>query len=89
MADAPPLDPSHHLAPPQPAAVDAIADQPRIPAGHSSMRHAHGAERHRGRGRCIRRQSKLSLRTLYSHIKPSHTKLIMPIFLDLGEATRC
>jgi hypothetical protein len=60
MADAPPSDPSHQPAPPQLAAANAIAGQPRTPADRSSMRHAHGAETHHARGRCIRRQPALS-----------------------------
>jgi hypothetical protein len=62
MADAPPSDPSHHLAPPQPVAADAIAGQPRIPADHSSMRRARDCEMHRGRGRCIHKQLGRALR---------------------------
>ena len=61
MADAPPSDPIHQLVHPQPAAADANVDRLRIPAGHSSMRHARPCEMHRGHGRCIRRQPALSL----------------------------
>ena len=67
MADEPPSNPSHHLAHAQPAAADAIAGQPRIPASHSSMRHARNREMHRGRGRCIRRQPALSLAAAGMH----------------------
>jgi hypothetical protein len=61
MADAPPSDPSHQPAPPQLAAANAIAGQPRTPADRSSMRRGHDGEMHRARGRCTRRQPALSL----------------------------